>query len=51
MITQGDFYNLVQIFAFMTKDGWQIPEWLFNWGMRLGFLDEAPPKQEVLPLE
>jgi hypothetical protein len=39
MITERDFLNLVEVFAFLTPNGWQIPEWLSNWGTRLGFFD------------
>jgi hypothetical protein len=41
MITERDFHALVQVFAFLTPNGWEIPEWLSNWGTRLGFFDKT----------
>ena len=40
-ISQTDFDNLLEVFAWFTADGsWEIPAWLQEWGVILGYLKE-----------
>ena len=32
-ISQVDFDNLLEVFAWFTAEGWQIPAWLQEWGL------------------
>ena len=40
MITPEQFFDLIEIFTVLTPEGWQTPDWLVDWGVRLGYLKE-----------
>lgn len=40
-ITQAQFADLCECYARLTPgDEWVLPEWLVQWGVRLGYLTE-----------